>query len=225
MYATGSALPSLIPSTLLKGAKGLSSVKSPGKSPKVNNSKPYSKEFIQEKINAAKAGMGKVKVPVLYREQLSTGYSSLPIVGMGTKPLGEIRPQMFSVKSEGREKITKDTVNLNRKKAFNKAKDLAGIPRSQQPSRQWQVGDNVYKKGGDYKNYEYSLNPTHHGRYYEYDTPQGKRVIVEHINDGRLHTHAGKPKDGANPFEYDFKKERYSNIYGPNGDHHIYYNR
>ncbi|UAC48701.1 hypothetical protein K6959_01585 [Bacillus aquiflavi] len=39
MYATGSALPSLIPSTLLKGVKGLSSVKSPGKSPKVNNSK------------------------------------------------------------------------------------------------------------------------------------------------------------------------------------------
>ncbi|WP_262421830.1 hypothetical protein [Bacillus aquiflavi] len=122
MYATGSALPSLIPSTLLKGAKGLSSVKSPGKSPKVNNSKPYSKEFIQEKINAAKAGMGKVKVPVLYREQLSTGYSSLPIVGMGTKPLGEIRPQMFSVKSEGREKITKDTVNLNRKKSIQQSK-------------------------------------------------------------------------------------------------------
>ncbi|MDY0404821.1 HNH/endonuclease VII fold putative polymorphic toxin [Virgibacillus sp. 179-BFC.A HS] len=50
------------------------------------------------------------------------------------------------------------------------------------------------KKGGDYKNYEYSSNPTHHGRYYEYDTPQGKRVIVEHINDGRLHTHAGNQK-------------------------------
>ncbi|UAC48711.1 hypothetical protein K6959_01680 [Bacillus aquiflavi] len=81
MYATGSALPSLIPSTLaLKGVKGLSSVKSPEKSPKVNNSKPYSKEFIQEKINAAKAELGKVKVPVLYREQLSTGYSSMPIV-------------------------------------------------------------------------------------------------------------------------------------------------
>ena len=24
---------------------------------------------------------------------------------------------------------------------------------------------------------------------------------------------------------YDFKKDRYSNIYGLNGDHHIYYNR
>ncbi|KAA0771873.1 MULTISPECIES: T7SS effector LXG polymorphic toxin [Bacillus] len=113
----------------------------------------------------------------------------------------------------------------NRTIAFNKAKDLAGIPKSQQPTRQWQVGDDISKKGYESKNYEYSANHTHHGRYYEYDTPQGKRVIVEHINDGVLHTHAGKPKDGANPYTYDFKKERYSNIYGSNNDHHIYYNK
>ncbi|UZW66113.1 HNH/endonuclease VII fold putative polymorphic toxin [Priestia flexa] len=111
-----------------------------------------------------------------------------------------------------RDESGKGTRNLIRKEAFNNAKDLAGVPRSQQPTRQWQVGDNINRKGGEYKNYEYSSNPTHHGRYYEYDTPQGKRVIVEHINDGRLHTHAGKPKDGANPFEYDFKKERYSGL-------------
>ncbi len=115
--------------------------------------------------------------------------------------------------------------SINRKEAYNSAKDLAGVPRSQQPSRQWQIGDDIHKKGGNYKNYEYSSNSTHHGRYYEYDTPYGKRVVVEHVNDGKLHTHAGKPKAGANPFEYDFKKERYSNIYGPNGDHHIYYNK
>ncbi|MFV1455960.1 T7SS effector LXG polymorphic toxin [Bacillus mycoides] len=113
----------------------------------------------------------------------------------------------------------------NRTIAFNKAKDLAGIPKSQQPTRQWQVGDDISKKGYESKNYEFSANHTHHGRYYEYDTPQGKRVIVEHINDGVLHTHAGKPKDGANPYTYDFKKERYSNIYGSNNDHHIYYNK
>ncbi|MDE8565582.1 pre-toxin TG domain-containing protein [Anoxybacillus rupiensis] len=119
----------------------------------------------------------------------------------------------------------KGTGNLNRREALNQAKNLAGIPRSQQPTRQWQVGDDINKKGGNYKNYEYSSNPTHHGRYYEYDTPQGKRVIVDHTNDGRLHVHAGKPKEGANPFDYDFKKERYANIYSPNGDNHIYYNR
>ncbi|MGP3739022.1 HNH/endonuclease VII fold putative polymorphic toxin [Bacillus sp. 4A_MP2] len=68
------------------------------------------------------------------------------------------------------------------------------MPRSQQPTRQWQVGDNVFKKGQEYRNYEYSSNHTHHGRYYEFDTPKGKRVIVQHTNDGKLHTHAGKPK-------------------------------
>ncbi|MED1603268.1 T7SS effector LXG polymorphic toxin [Alkalihalophilus marmarensis] len=115
--------------------------------------------------------------------------------------------------------------NFNRKEALQAAKDLAGVPRSQQPLRQWQVGDNINMKGGNFKNYEFSSNPTHHGRYFEYETPQGKRVIVEHINDGRMHTHAGKPKDGANPFNYDFKKERYSNIYGSNKDHHIYYKK
>ncbi|MBU8725329.1 T7SS effector LXG polymorphic toxin [Bacillus sp. 1735sda2] len=109
---------------------------------------------------------------------------------------------------------------FNRKRALRYAKDLGGIPRSQQPTRQWQVGDNVFKKGQEHSNYEYSSNQTHHG----FDTPKGKRVIVQHTNDGKLHTHAGKPKEGANPFNYDFKKERYSNIYGPNGDHHIYYN-
>ncbi|KIL24980.1 hypothetical protein B4133_1991 [Bacillus altitudinis] len=113
---------------------------------------------------------------------------------------------------------------FNRKRALRHAKDLGGIPRSQQPTRQWQVGDNVFKKGQEHRNYEYSSNHTHHGRYYEFDTPKGKRVIVQHTNDGKLHTHAGKPKEGADPFNYDFKKERYSNIYGPNGDHHIYYN-
>nr|WP_254661700.1 T7SS effector LXG polymorphic toxin [Bacillus wiedmannii] len=34
----------------------------------------------------------------------------------------------------------------NRTIAFNKAKDLAGIPKSQQPTRQWQVGDDISNK-------------------------------------------------------------------------------
>jgi len=123
------------------------------------------------------------------------------------------------------ERSANATPNLNRKEALNQAKDLAGVPRSQQPTRQWQVGDDVTKKGVDYKNYEYSSNPTHHGRYYEYDTPNGKMVVAEHTNDGKLHAHAGKPNEKENPFNYDFKKKRYSNIYGSNGDHHIYYNK
>ena len=33
--------------------------------------------------------------------------------------------------------------NRNRKQALNEAKDMAGIPRSQSPSRQWVCGDNI----------------------------------------------------------------------------------
>ncbi|MFU0789012.1 MAG: TNT domain-containing protein [Virgibacillus proomii] len=106
MYVTGSALPALIPSTwALRGAKGISKVGSAGKSPKLTGGKPYSKSYFQEKLNAAKAELAKVKVPVFYREQLSTGYSTIPMIGMGSKPLGEIRPQMFSVKNEGKDTL------------------------------------------------------------------------------------------------------------------------
>ncbi len=112
----------------------------------------------------------------------------------------------------------------NRKEAMNEAKDLAGVPRSQQPSRQWRVGDDITKKGGNYANYKYDSNPGSHGRYYEYDTPNGKRVMVEHTNDGKSHFHAGEPKKGVNPYTYDFKKDRYKKIDNPaTKDHHIYY--
>lgn len=116
--------------------------------------------------------------------------------------------------------------NINRRQALNQAKDRAGIPRSQQPTRQWIVGDDITKKGMDYKNYEYSDNPTHHGRYYEYDTPQGKKIIVDHTNDVEqgLHTHAGEVPNGANPLTYDFKNpdNRYKPI-NKDTDHHIKY--
>ena len=116
--------------------------------------------------------------------------------------------------------------NINRRQALNQAKDSASIPRSQQPTRQWSVGGDITKKGGNYKNYEYSDNATHYGRYYEYDTPQGKKIIVEHTNDLEqgLHTHAGEVPKGANPLTYDFKNP--DNRYKPINkatDHHIRY--
>lgn len=107
---------------------------------------------------------------------------------------------------------------------MNAAKDRAGVPRSQQPNRQWVVGDDIYKKGGNYANYEYSDNSTHHGRYYEYDTQNGKVVIVEHTNDGDNHFHAGmvSPNETVNRHSFDFKVP--GNDYYPiGGTHHYYY--
>lgn len=117
---------------------------------------------------------------------------------------------------------------INRRQALNKAKDTAGIPRSQQPDRQWIVGNNKKRIGRT--NYKYSDDLTSHGRYYEYtDTYGHKKVIVEHTSDPRAprpHTHAGKSKLGADPRTYDFKENRYQKIIVPStDDHHIYYDQ
>ncbi|UTR15695.1 hypothetical protein MM221_03660 [Salipaludibacillus sp. LMS25] len=45
------------------------------------------------------------------------------------------------------EDVVKTTSNLNRKETFTKAKDLVDVPRSQQPTQQWRVGDDITKKG------------------------------------------------------------------------------
>ena len=114
----------------------------------------------------------------------------------------------------------------NRRQALNKAKDTAGIPRSQQPERQWIVGSDKRRRGST--NYQYSEDLGSHGRYYEYTDAQGhKKVVVEHTADPRApgpHTHAGKSKPGADPRTYDFKESRYQKINVPStNDHHIYY--
>lgn len=111
----------------------------------------------------------------------------------------------------------------NRKGSYTQAKDRAGVPRSQQSSRQWTVGDDATRSG--YKNYKYDTNPTSHGRYYEYDTPNGKRVIVDHTNDAiqGKHMHAGRPKGNSKDMNYDFKTNRYQKIIGEDGDWHIRY--
>ncbi|EMB4675141.1 DUF4150 domain-containing protein [Proteus mirabilis] len=115
---------------------------------------------------------------------------------------------------------------LNRTQALNKAKDLAGIPRSQQPVRQWTVGNDPKRRGQT--NYQYSEDFGSHGRYYEYRDANGyKKVVLEHTHDPRApypHAHAGQAKTGADPRTYDFKQDRYLKIDDPKTkDHHIYY--
>jgi RHS repeat-associated protein len=104
--------------------------------------------------------------------------------------------------------------------AFSAARDRAGVPRSAQPTQQWTVGDDATR--GWQTNYHYDPNPGAHGRYYQYETPQGTRVVAEHTADPNApypHFHAGQPKDPARPF-MDMKGERYGQV---GGKHHIYY--
>jgi len=110
---------------------------------------------------------------------------------------------------------------------MNEAKDLAGIPRSQQPRSQWQVVGDSKKKV--LKSYKYVPNPKSHGRYYGYDTLNGRKVIVKHTNDidKGLHCHAGdnKAKEAIDKHTYDFKEGRYKKILKPDEDHYIYYRK
>ncbi|MFC0548445.1 DUF6531 domain-containing protein [Kutzneria chonburiensis] len=108
----------------------------------------------------------------------------------------------------------------NRKEAFNAARDRAGIPRTQQPTRQWTVGDDPTQKGR--ANYHHDPAPGSHGRYYEYQTPNGPRVIAEHTNDPTAphgHFHAYQPKKDHTGITVG---EKYDRVDGP---HHYYYGR
>ena len=110
---------------------------------------------------------------------------------------------------------SKDNPFTSLKQAMNKAKYLAGIPRSQQPDIQWKIGDDIIKKGSDLANYQYDSPPGFHGRMYKFTDANGhKKVIAVHTNDGQLHVHAGNPK-GEYPHgwnSYDFKTNRYAKI-------------
>ncbi|MFE5474767.1 DUF6531 domain-containing protein [Nocardia sp. NPDC056541] len=112
----------------------------------------------------------------------------------------------------------------SRREAFNAALDRAGVPRSQQPTHQWEVGDDYNRQ--NHSNYHYSENPGAHGRYYQYETPEGSRVIVEHTNDPQAphpHFHAGQPQEDVNvigPNSQDMRGKIYKSV---GGDHHLYY--
>ncbi|MDG4861872.1 RHS repeat-associated core domain-containing protein, partial [Streptomyces sp. T-3] len=124
-----------------------------------------------------------------------------------------------------------------RREAFHKAMDMAGIPRSSQPIRQWTVGGDPARAG--YSNYEFlPFDPTDKrdgynprgswGRYYQYATPAGVRVVVEHTADpvamaanpqAPKHFHAGEPKAGE-PYDVNMQGKRYAEL---NPKHHLYY--
>ena len=112
------------------------------------------------------------------------------------------------------------------REALRYAKELAGIPWSQQPVRQWIVTGDVTKYGN--KNYVVSNNATSHGRYYEFVDAKGfKKVTVLHTSDPNIPTqaHAGKVPSGGNQYTYDFKKteNRYKAIKDARHgkDHHL----
>ncbi|MEV3859502.1 DUF6531 domain-containing protein [Streptomyces sp. NPDC050095] len=117
-----------------------------------------------------------------------------------------------------------------RREAFNAARDMAGIPNSSQPTHQWTIGGDPTQAGRAnyvYRPYDPNADPDRDpragwGRYYQYDTPDGTRVIAEHTDDPRApypHFHAGKPPEGS-PRDINMQGKTYKQI---QPKHHFYY--
>ncbi|MDH6123661.1 DUF6531 domain-containing protein [Kitasatospora sp. GP82] len=120
----------------------------------------------------------------------------------------------------------------SRREAFNAARDMAGIPRGNQPIRQWTIGGDPkqqHRANYVYRPYDPKGDPNKDpragwGRYYQYETPQGARVIAEHTSDARApypHFHAGKAPEGE-PRDVNMQGRPYKQILPK---HHIYYNQ
>ncbi|MFF6953043.1 DUF6531 domain-containing protein [Streptomyces iakyrus] len=125
---------------------------------------------------------------------------------------------------------------LKRAEAEAEAFNLAGVSHGAVPDAAWIVTGNV--KLAHAPGYFYSSNPSHWGRFRQYETAQGSRVIVEHTFDrAGPHFHAGKPKydslrnfvnfgwnnqkPKSSPRRYDY--EKYGKMNKPGGDHHFFY--
>jgi RHS repeat-associated protein len=127
----------------------------------------------------------------------------------------------------GNEPIDNRTFDTARQ-AFRAAKDRAGVPRSQQPSRQWTVGGDPAR--ASYPNYRYSPDRARWGRYQQFETPKGSKVVAYHTCDPAAplpHFHAGEAPPGHDLFGnelpshgFDFRAEPYRLV---GGKHHLYH--
>ncbi|WP_433409501.1 DUF6531 domain-containing protein [Saccharomonospora azurea] len=122
-----------------------------------------------------------------------------------------------------------NTYYQTREEAMNAAYDRAGIPQGTEPDAAWEVG-NDYTRYGE-PNYRHSEDLGTHGRYMQFETENGSRVIAEHTSDPNApgpHFHAGQPKGDPSREGVDFgwstasnnDIERYSQI---GGSHHMFY--
>ncbi|MFD7323107.1 putative T7SS-secreted protein [Streptomyces sp. NPDC059875] len=125
----------------------------------------------------------------------------------------------------------------HRADAEKAAFEAAGVPYGTVPDAEWLVmGDVQY---AHMPGYLYSPNPTHWGRFRQFETDEGSRVVVEHTFDrAGPHFHAGIPKQGGDqsgvnfgwdnsPGEgrnrYNESLTRYGKVNKPGGDHHFFY--
>jgi RHS repeat-associated protein len=116
----------------------------------------------------------------------------------------------------------------SRQEALDAIYDRLNLPRGAEPDIVWEVGNDYLRRGQE--GYLYSTNPTSHGKYMQFETSQGSRVIAEHTSDPDAphpHFHAGQPKVEPGRTGVDFgwtgdegAFEKYKPV---DGAHHFYY--
>ncbi|MDQ1009869.1 RHS repeat-associated protein [Streptomyces sp. V4I23] len=124
----------------------------------------------------------------------------------------------------------------HRQDAERAAFEAAGVPYGTTPDAEWIVTGDVRR--AHMPGYFYSDQEAHWGRFRQFETDQGSRVVVEHTFDrAGPHFHAGVPKqdptrNGVNfgwdnepgdTFRYKDTWERYGKVNKPGGDHHFFY--
>lgn len=115
-----------------------------------------------------------------------------------------------------------------RNDALAAARARAGLTAEQRPTKTWTVGGNerVWIRNDPHgrhfrSDHIVSQDKGTHGRYYQYETDNGTRLVVEHTHDpkSKPHFHAGQPK--GNPDQHiDMQGKRYVQV---GAKHHFYY--
>ncbi|MFE5911367.1 putative T7SS-secreted protein [Streptomyces wedmorensis] len=124
----------------------------------------------------------------------------------------------------------------HRADAEKAAFEAAGVPYGTTPDAEWIVTGDITRS--HIPGYYYSSTESHWGRFRQFETAEGSRVVVEHTFDrAGPHFHAGRPKidpsrTGVNfgwdnsPgdfFRYKDTYQKYAAIDKPGGDHHFFY--
>jgi hypothetical protein len=124
-------------------------------------------------------------------------------------------------------KVIDNRTFASRDEAYMAARERAGVPQDATPDEVWDVGDDVMRRGQ--KGYKYAeSDPGGHGRYEQFETEDGSRVIANHTNDPNRgpHFHAGQPKGDPSRTGVNFgwdnaaEAERYGQV---GGKHHYDY--
>lgn len=124
----------------------------------------------------------------------TSGYLCVDPIGLtgGVNVFGYVDDPLVEVDPLGR--ATDRTPFPSRQAALDHAYDAIGVPRGTQPDQTWYIGNDPRRRAQP--GFVFSDDASEMGWYRVFETPQGTRVIAEHIRDPETppHFHAGMPQ-------------------------------